>query len=76
MQMNNQVYTATDPTTATANYGGNVVNTYIGLNFYIMKPGLSHFRLMAEYGIPVYQDLNGTQMNLKSNLYLGLQYSL
>ena len=56
MQMNNQVYTATDPTTATANYGGNVVNTYIGLNFYIMKPGLSHFRLMAEYGIPVYQD--------------------
>lgn len=73
--INNAIYQENDPTTRTANYGGTVINTYIGLNFYLMKPVLEHFRIMAEYGVPVYQDLNGTQMALKANLLAGLQYS-
>ena len=40
-----------------------------------MKPVIEHFRLMAEYGMPVYQNLNGTQMASKSSFYAGLQYS-
>jgi hypothetical protein len=74
-QVNNAIYQEYDPTTRTANYGGNCVNMYVGLNFYMMKPILDHFRFMAEYGMPAYQDLNGTQMALHSNLYAGVQYS-
>ncbi len=74
--MLNTVYETTDPTTQTSNYGGTWMSMYVGLNFYLMKPALQRFRLMAEYGIPVYQDLNGTQMALKSNFLVGLQYSL
>jgi hypothetical protein len=73
--INNPVYQENDPTTRTSNYGGTCINTYVGLNFYLMKPVLDHFRLMAEYGIPVYQNLNGTQMAAKANLLAGLQYS-
>ncbi len=71
----NPIYQSNDPTTVTANYGGSWVNMYIGLNFHIMKPVLNKFRILAEYGMPVYQNLNGTQSALKSNLYTGLQYS-
>lgn len=73
--INNPIYQENDPTTRTGNYGGECINTYVGLNFYLMKPVLDHFRIMAEYGVPVYQNLNGTQMALKSNLLAGLQYS-
>ncbi len=69
------VYETNDPTANTANYGGQVGNVYAGLNFYSMKRVLEHFRVMVEYGIPVYQNLNGTQMALKSNILAGLQYS-
>ena len=71
----NEIYQENDPTTKTSNYGGTWMNVYAGLNFYLMKPVLEHFRIMAEYGMPVYQNLNGTQMALKSNLLAGLQYS-
>ena len=73
--INNAVYQQNDPTTKTSNYGGTWMNVYVGVNFYLMKPVLEHFRIMAEYGMPVYQNLNGTQMSLKSNLLTGLQYS-
>ena len=73
--VNNATYQDNDPTTVTANYGGTCMNVYLGVNFYMMKPVLEHFRIMAEYGMPVYQNLNGTQMALKANLLAGLQYS-
>lgn len=75
-EMTNPYYAESDPTTQTSNYGGTWVNMYVGLNFYIMKPVLEHFRLMTEYGMPAYQNLNGTQIALKSNFLAGLQYSL
>jgi len=71
----NPIYQSNDPTTVTANYGGDVVNLFVGINFHIMNPVLNKFRILAEYGMPVYQNLNGTQSALKSNLYAGLQYS-
>jgi len=69
------VYESNDPTTVTGNYGGSWMSLYAGLNFHVMKPALNKFRILAEYGMPVYQNLNGTQQALKSNLYAGLQYS-
>ena len=73
--MVNPYYEESDPTTQTSNYGGTWMNMYVGLNFYIMKPVLEHFRILTEYGMPVYQNLNGTQMALKSNFLAALQYS-
>jgi len=70
------VYQENDPTTRTSNYGGTTTNVYAGLNFHIMKPVLEHFRVLAEFGMPVYQNLNGTQMSAKSSFIGGLQYSL
>ena len=74
-EMNISIYQESDPTTPTANYGGTCISMYAGLNFYLMKPVLNHFRLMVEYGMPVYQNLNGTQMATRSNLQAGLQFS-
>jgi hypothetical protein len=65
-----------DPTANTANYGGNCVNVYAGLNFYRMTPVLQHFRLMTEVGMPVYQNLNGTQMNRCYSRRAVLHYTL
>jgi len=74
--MDNAVYVSNDPTTDKSNYGGSVVNAYIGLNCYFMRPVMDHFRLLAEYGLPVYQNLNGVQSALKSQINVGLQYAI
>jgi hypothetical protein len=68
------IYETYDPTASTANYGGTVVNIYAGLNFHFSQPVLEKFQLLCEYGMPVYQNLNGTQMSYHSNLLAGLQY--
>ncbi len=73
--INVPIYQENDPTTRTANYGGTWTSAYAGLNFHLMKPVWERFRIMAEYGMPVYQNLNGTQMALKSNFLAGLQYA-
>ena len=69
------VYEQNDPTTCTDNYGGTWVNVYAGLNYHPLQPALSRFTILAEYGIPVYQDLNGTQASLHASLVAGVQYS-
>ena len=70
------VYQQNDPTTVTGNYGGTATNLYLGLNFHIMKPVLERFRVLAEYGMPAYQNLKGIQMSAKATVNAGLQYSL
>jgi hypothetical protein len=64
-----------DPTANAANYGGEHTNAYLGLNFYKPSMPFRGNRLMLEYGIPVYQNLNGTQMKYQSTLCLGWQYN-
>ncbi len=73
--MDNIYYRESDPTTVAANYGGKWGNVYAGLNFHSLKPVLTKFKVLAEYGLPVYQDLNGTQMALHGTLSAGLQYA-
>jgi hypothetical protein len=69
------IYQANDPTTNKANYGGQWLNAYAGLIFHFEQPVLNKFSLLAEYGMPAYQDLNGIQMALHSTLYATLQFS-
>ncbi len=64
-----------DPTVVTANYGGTVVNIYAGVNIHFVKPILEKFGFLAEFGLPVYQNLNGTQMAQHDNFLAGIQYS-
>jgi hypothetical protein len=67
MLMNN------DPSANTANYGGQNINGYIGLNFSSTR--FKGFSLLAEYGRPVYQHMNGLQMAATGNIYATLQYT-
>ncbi|MEI8280028.1 MAG: transporter [Bacteroidota bacterium] len=70
------IYVKSDPTANTANYGGNVTNIYAGLNFHFPYKVFEKMNLLLEYGMPVYQNLNGTQMANLCNLQIGLQYKL
>ena len=63
-----------DQSTSAANYGGKWVITYISVNAHLNEGALKNFQLSLEYGMPVYQDLNGTQMTLRANFLAGLQY--
>lgn len=63
------LYYYNEPSANPYNYGGQRVNSYIGLSFNPKKGFFKSNRLGIEYGIPVYQQLNGIQMNQKQSLY-------
>ena len=63
-----------DPTADINNYGGMRAAFYGGLNIVVSHGCLKGLRLSAEYGLPVYQNLNGLQMSIKSTLYTSLLY--
>ena len=64
-----------DPTADAANSGGQSVNVFAGLNIHFDNKALDKFRLRMEYGMPVYQNLNGTQMSQKGSIIAGIQYA-
>jgi hypothetical protein len=52
------------------NYGGQRVSGYGGLNYYIHRSNLwPDSKLCLEYGLPLYQNLNGPQLATQSTLY-------
>ncbi|HSH66463.1 MAG TPA: transporter, partial [Bacteroidia bacterium] len=51
----------TEPSTNPANYGGKKVNAYIGSSLHF-RGVLRNNRLGVEFGVPLYQDLNGIQL--------------
>ncbi len=63
-------------TADTANSGGTLINSGLGVNFYAPSGSLKNLRLGIEFGYPLYQDLNGIQMKNKESLTIGLQYAL
>ena len=62
-----------EPSANPVNYGGQRINAYLGFNFYLPRGILYNNRLAIEYGIPVYQNVNGIQTGLRNTLYLGWQ---
>ena len=59
-----------------ANSGGYQINGGLGFNIYAFKGSLKNVRFGAEYALPIYQDLNGIQLEQKQTITLGLQYSM
>ena len=53
--------------------GGTRVDALAGINF--VTPGLTSLRLAAEAGVPVYQDLDGPQLETDLVFTLGAQYT-
>lgn len=64
-----------DPNADAANYGGQRANVYLGFNLYKPRNPVKGIRLQAEYGMPVYQQLNGPQMSQRGTLLAGIQYT-
>jgi len=65
--------TPTAPTKDPNLRGGTRVDALVGINF--VTPGLDDLRLAAEVGTPVYQDLDGPQLETDLVLTLGAQYT-
>ena len=55
------------------NYGGDIVTAYLGVNTIVQSGALRGHRFAVEFGMPVYQDLNGPQMKRDWTLIAGWQ---
>ena len=53
--------------------GGTRIDALVGINF--VTPGLTSLRLAAEAGAPVYQDLDGPQLETDLVFTLGAQFT-
>jgi hypothetical protein len=70
-----ELSTVMEPSANAKNYGGKNINTYIGVNFYLNKGFLKNSKLSMEYGMPLYQNINGIQLAQKSTIYAGWMIS-
>lgn len=61
------LFSGMEPSASALNYGGENVSAYLGLNFYFLKKN----KLSIEYGMPLYQNVNGVQMKQASTIYAG-----
>ena len=66
------LFSGMEPSASALNYGGENVSAYLGLNFYFLKKN----KLSIEYGMPLYQNVNGVQMKQTSTIYAGWLISL
>ncbi|HQW23192.1 MAG TPA: transporter [Bacteroidia bacterium] len=65
-----------EPSSDYKNYGGQKINSYLGVNFFLNKGFLKESKFAVEYGIPVYQNYNGIQQGLKGIVVAGVTVSL
>ncbi len=63
-------------TADTENSGGTYINSGIGFNTYIRNGAFKNLRFGFEYSFPLYQNLNGIQLETSNSLNFGAQYSL
>ena len=63
------------PTFDPENYGGETINVGIGFNLYKAENDLGSHRFGFEYLTPIYQNLNGPQMQHQQTVTLGYQLS-
>ena len=62
-------------TADTENSGGNFINGGLGFNIYVPSGKLKNLRFGVEFASPLYQDVNGIQLETKETLTFGTQYS-
>jgi hypothetical protein len=55
---------------------GTRVDAGLGLNFLVPRGALKTFRLSLEYDLPVYQNLDGPQMQMDGILTFGIMYTI
>ena len=63
----------TVPTAFGQNYGGERADGIVGLNFYVPRGALKNQRLAIDIRLPVWQDLNGEQLETDFSLTIGWQ---
>lgn len=63
--MDPTIYLYNEPAANPYNYGGKRLTTYAGLYLRTRSGALSNQMIAVEYGLPVYQNLNGIQMPVK-----------
>jgi len=63
----------TIPTAFGENYGGEGIDGILGINFYVPKGPLKNQRLAIDARLPLWQNLNGNQLETDSVLTVGLQ---
>jgi len=59
------LYKYNEPAAHPYNYGGQKLNAFAGLSFRPPKGALNRQSLAFEYGLPIYQNLNGIQMSAR-----------
>jgi hypothetical protein len=69
------VFRTADPDADVNNSGGQRINAHVGINFVFPRGILTGNRIGLEYGLPVYQNLNGIQMSSKALFNAGWQYA-
>lgn len=56
------------------NYGGTKINSYLGLSYHFDNGWFENFSVSAEYGLPIFQKLNGIQNPQKRGVFGSLNY--
>lgn len=64
------------PTARTDLRGGKRLDLPVGVNYWINSGALSGLRILAEYEIPVWQDLSGPQLESTGTFTVGVQLSV
>jgi hypothetical protein len=70
-----ELNSAMAPTANPVSQGGRTLKGYLGVNYYVDQGSWKGFRLAGEFGIPLMQNLNGTQLKTKFEFTLGAQYA-
>lgn len=68
------LYYYNEPSANPNNYGGKQVNLFFGSVYQTKKGILSNNRIALEYGIPLYQNLNGMQLKFQYMFHASLAF--
>lgn len=70
----NTVYYYNEPSANPNNYGGEKVNLFVGSKYQFQNNFLKNNQLSLEYGLPIYQNLNGLQLKTQQLFNVAWNY--
>jgi hypothetical protein len=65
-----------DPNSNSLHYGGNWLNLYLGMDLFTKLGSAHDNRFRIEYGIPIWQNINGPQLSILSFLSIGWYHTI